>query len=95
MYEGRDLSPEVADRLRHALGLHARCELGAPVPSRLCGGTLRDHLGPVTEVGLNALHHRMGYVMTSTQNLTESRRPAGTGNLFVAWETLTHAGNSR
>jgi len=31
--------------------------------------------------------------MTNTQTLTESRRPAGTNNLFVAWETLTHADN--
>ncbi|WP_327166070.1 alginate lyase family protein [Streptomyces zaomyceticus] len=93
--QGQDLYPEVADRLRHALGLHAKYELGAAVPSQLCGGTLKDHLGPVTEVGFNALHHRMGYGMTNTQNLTESRRPAGTDNLFVAWETLTHAGNSR
>ncbi|MFE4312364.1 alginate lyase family protein [Streptomyces sp. NPDC056891] len=91
--QGQDLYPEVADRLRHALGLQAKYELGAAVPSWLCGGTLKDHLGPVTEVGFNALHHRMGYGMTNTQNLTESRRPAGTDNLFVAWETLTHAGN--
>ncbi|MFJ8660030.1 alginate lyase family protein [Streptomyces sp. NPDC093795] len=92
--QGQDLYPEVADRLRHALGLHAKYELGQPVPSWLCGGVLKDHLGPVTEVGFNALHHRMGYAMTNTQNLTESRRPAGTDNLFVAWETLTHAGNA-
>ncbi|MET9541840.1 alginate lyase family protein [Streptomyces sp. NPDC006553] len=91
--QGQDLYPEVADRLRHALGLQAKYELGAAVPGWLCGGTLKDHLGPVTEVGFNALHHRMGYGMTNTQNLTESRRPAGTDNLFVAWETLTHAGN--
>lgn len=83
----------MADRLRHALGLHATYELGTTVPGRLCGGTLKDHLGPVTEVGFNALNHRMGYPMTNTRNLTESRRPAGTDNLFVAWETLTHAGN--
>ncbi|MFF5922193.1 alginate lyase family protein [Streptomyces flavochromogenes] len=91
--QGQDLYPEVADRLRHALGLQAKYELGAAVPSWLCGGTLKDHLGPVTEVGFNALHHRMGYGMTNTQSLTESRRPAGTDNLFVAWETLTHAAN--
>jgi hypothetical protein len=47
----------------------------------------------VTEVGFNALNFRMGIGMTNTQNLTESRRPAGTNNLFVAWETLTHARN--
>ncbi|MGY3679610.1 hypothetical protein ACVWXU_003233 [Streptomyces sp. TE33382] len=63
------------------------------MPATLCGRTLKDRLGPVTEVGLNALHHRMGYGMTNTQRLTEQQRPAGASNLFVAWETLTHADN--
>ncbi|MFJ8393833.1 alginate lyase family protein [Streptomyces sp. NPDC094144] len=91
--QGQDLYPEIADRLRHALGLHAKYQLGAAVPSSLCGGSLKDSLGPVTEVGFNALHNRMGIAMTNTQTLTEQRRPAGTDNLFVAWETLTHAEN--
>lgn len=91
--QGQDLYPEIADRLRHALGLHAKYQLGAAVPSSLCGGSLKDNLGPVTEVGFNALHNRMGIAMTNTQTLTEQRRPAGTDNLFVAWETLTHADN--
>ncbi|MBT2510244.1 alginate lyase family protein [Streptomyces sp. ISL-98] len=91
--QGQDLYPEVADRLRHALGFHAKYQLGEPVPSSLCGGSLKDKLGPVTEVGFNALHNRMGYTMTSTERLTEQQRPAGSNNLFVAWETLTHAGN--
>ena len=91
--QGRDLYPEVADRLRHALGLQSTYESGAAVPSWLCGGTLDRGLGPVTEVGFNALHNRLGYGMDNTQALTEQRRPAGTDNLFTAWETLTHAGN--
>ncbi|MFJ6347925.1 alginate lyase family protein [Streptomyces sp. NPDC092046] len=93
--QGQDLYPEVADRLRHALGLQSRYERGETPPSWLCGGTLRDHLGPVTEVGFNALHQRMGYAMSHTQALTEQSRPAGSNNLFVAWETLTHAANPR
>lgn len=56
-------------------------------------GSLKDDLGPVTEVGFNALHNRMGIAMTNTQTLTEQQRPAGSNNLFVAWETLTHANN--
>ncbi|WP_326679749.1 alginate lyase family protein [Streptomyces sp. NBC_01237] len=91
--QGQDLYPEVADRLRHALGLHAKYQLGAAVPSSLCGGTLKDRLGPVTEVGFNALHNRLGYAMSNTQLLTERQRPAASNNLFVAWETLTHADN--
>ncbi|MFE7706280.1 alginate lyase family protein [Streptomyces sp. NPDC057486] len=91
--QGQDLYPEIADRLRHALGLHAKYQLGAAVPSSLCGGSLTDKLGPITEVGFNALHNRMGIAMTNTQTLTEQQRPAGSNNLFVAWETLTHANN--
>ncbi|MDF6044961.1 alginate lyase family protein [Streptomyces sp. JH14] len=91
--QGQDLYPEIAERLRHALGLHAKYQLGAAVPANLCGGTLKDNLGPITEVGFNALHNRMGIAMTNTQTLTEQQRPAGTNNLFVAWETLTHANN--
>ncbi|MFD5099537.1 alginate lyase family protein [Streptomyces albidochromogenes] len=91
--QGQDLYPEVAERLRHALGLQAKYELGEAPPAWLCGGTLHRGLGPVTEVGLNALSHRMGYAMSNTRTLTERGRPAGSNNLFVAWETLTHAAN--
>ncbi|MFG2820270.1 alginate lyase family protein [Kitasatospora sp. NPDC048365] len=91
--QGQDLYPEVADRLRHALGFQSKYQLGEAVPSWLCGGSLKLGLGPVTEVGFNALHNRLGYGMTNTQTLTEQRRPAGTDNLFTAWETLTHASN--
>ncbi|MER5864384.1 alginate lyase family protein [Kitasatospora sp. NPDC002040] len=91
--QGQDLYPEVADRLRHALGFQSKYQLGTAVPSWLCGGTLEQSLGPVTEVGFNALGNRLGYGMTNTQLLTEKQRPAGTNNLFTAWETLTHAAN--
>lgn len=63
------------------------------MPGRLCGGSLRLGLGPVTEVGYNALYNRLGHAMANTGTLTESRRPAGSNNLFVAWETLTHGDN--
>ncbi|GAA4571855.1 alginate lyase family protein [Planotetraspora kaengkrachanensis] len=91
--QGQDLYPEISERLRHALGLQSKYELGAAVPSSLCGGSVKRGLGPVTEVGYNALHNRMGIAMTNTQTLTLQQRPAGTNNLFVAWETLTHGDN--
>ncbi|GAA4245969.1 hypothetical protein [Dactylosporangium darangshiense] len=91
--QGQDLYPEIADRLRYALGFHSRYQLGESVPSWLCGGKLTLGLGPVTEVAFNALHNRMGIAMTNTQRLTDQNRPAGSNNLFVAWETLTHANN--
>ncbi|MFD9736571.1 alginate lyase family protein [Umezawaea sp. NPDC059074] len=92
--QGTDLySTDVGERLRQALGLHSQYQLGTAMPSNLCGGTKSGSLGPVTEVGFNALHTRLGIAMANTQKLTEQRRPAGSDNLFVAWETLTHAEN--
>jgi hypothetical protein len=91
--QGVDLYPQVGERLRQALGFQSKYQLGTAVPSWLCGGSLTLGLGPVTEVGFNAMHNRLGYAMTNTQTLTEQQRPAGTNNLFVAWETLTHADN--
>ncbi|MDX3357171.1 alginate lyase family protein [Streptomyces sp. ME01-24h] len=91
--QGEDLYPQVGERLRQALGFQSTYQRGAAVPSWLCGGHLDLGLGPVTEVGYNAMHNRLGYAMTNTQALTESQRPAGSNNLFVAWETLTHGDN--
>ncbi|MFD3451328.1 alginate lyase family protein [Streptomyces sp. NPDC058691] len=91
--QGQDLYPQVGERLRQALGFQSKYQRGEAVPSWLCGGHLNLGLGPVTEVGYNAIHNRLGYAMTNTQALTESQRPAGSNNLFVAWETLTHADN--
>ncbi|RZT12730.1 alginate lyase [Kribbella sp. VKM Ac-2569] len=92
--QGIDMYPEFGERLRQALGFQSKWERNLePVPSWLCKGTLKRGLGPITEVGYNALHTRLGIAMANTQALTESRRPAGSNNLFVAWETLTHAEN--
>ncbi|MEU6589668.1 alginate lyase family protein [Streptomyces sp. NPDC046881] len=92
--QGQDLyGTDVGERLRQALGFQAKYELGTAVPSWLCGGSVKRGLGPVTEVGYNALHNRLGIAMTNTQTLTEQNRPAGSNNLFVAWETLTHGDN--
>jgi hypothetical protein len=92
--QGTDLyTGDVGTRLRLALGFQSKYELGGAVPSWLCGGTVNRGLGPVTEVGFNALSFRLGNSMTNTQTLTLQNRPAGTNSLFVAWETLTHAQN--
>jgi hypothetical protein len=91
--QGADLYPQVGERLRQALGFQSKYQLGTAVPSWLCGGSLTLGLGPITEVGYNAMHNRLGYAMSNTQTLTEQQRPAGTNSLFVAWETLTHADN--
>ncbi|MFJ4102827.1 alginate lyase family protein [Amycolatopsis japonica] len=91
--QGQDLYAEIADRLREGLGFHAKYQMGAAVPSWLCGGSLKLGLGPITEVGYNHLHTRLGHTMSNTEALTLRQRPAGTNSLFVAWQTLTHAGN--
>ncbi len=92
--QGVDLyGTDVGERLRQALGFQSKYQLGAAVPSWLCGGSLNLGLGPVTEVGYNAIHNRLGVAMSNTQTLTLDQRPAGTDNLFVAWETLTHGDN--
>ncbi|WP_320775456.1 alginate lyase family protein [Streptomyces sp. CRN 30] len=92
--QGQDLyGTDVGERLRQALGFQSKYELGTAVPDWLCGGSLTRGLGPVTEVGYNALHNRLGIAMTNTQALTLQQRPAGTNALFTAWETLTHGDN--
>ncbi|CAL9600293.1 alginate lyase family protein [Streptomyces sp. enrichment culture] len=92
--QGQDLyGTDVGERLRHGLGFHAKYELGGAVPNWLCGGSLKPGLGPITEVGHNALANRLGHAMTNTETLTLRGRPAGSNNLFVAWETLTHGDN--
>ncbi|MFI6659760.1 alginate lyase family protein [Streptomyces sp. NPDC050523] len=92
--QGQDLyGTDVGERLRQALGFQSKYQLGTAAPSWLCGGSLKLGLGPVTEVGYNALHNRLGIAMTNTGTLTERQRPAGSNNLFVAWETLTHGDN--
>jgi hypothetical protein len=92
--QGQDLyGTDVGERLQQALGFQSKYELGEAPPSWLCGGSVNRGLGPVTEVGYNAMHSRRGNAMTNTQKLTEQQRPAGSNNLFVAWETLTHAEN--
>lgn len=70
-----------------------RLRLGAGAESRLCGGSLKPRLGPVCEVGHNALAHRLGHAMTNAGTLTLRGRPAGSNNLFVVSETLTHGDN--
>jgi hypothetical protein len=92
--QGQDLyRTDVGERLRHGLGFHARYQLGAGAEGWLCGGSLKPGLGPVSEVGHNALANRLGHAMTNTGTLTLRGRPAGSNNLFVAWETLTHGDN--
>ncbi|KAE8382653.1 chondroitin AC/alginate lyase [Aspergillus bertholletiae] len=92
--QGTDLfETDLGTRLRYGLEFHSQFENDNPVPSWLCDGKLNLALGPVTEVGFNALSFRMGIDMPETENLTLKQRPAKNNGLFVAYETLTHAQN--
>ncbi|MFG2498154.1 alginate lyase family protein [Streptomyces sp. NPDC048441] len=93
-HQGVDLYGEVKDRLRAAFEFHSKYQLGARAPGWLCGGKVQRDMGPDTEVGLNHLRDRLKLDLPETAKYTEERRPEGTDDLFVAWETLTHAENT-
>ncbi len=84
--QGVDLYGEVRERLRATVEFHARHQLGEPMPKALCGGRPELTMGPDLEVVLQGLGASMPY----GRKLAASMRPAGTDDLFVAWETLTH-----
>lgn len=90
-HQGLDLYAEVRDRLAAALEFHSKYQLGAKAPAWLCGGKVQRDMGPDTEVGLAHLKGRLRMDLPQTTRLTREARPEGTDDLFVAWETLTHA----
>ncbi|MGW2565338.1 alginate lyase family protein [Streptomyces sp. NPDC001537] len=92
-HQGVDLYGDVKDRLKAALDFHARYEMGAKPPRWLCGGRVVGNMGPDLEVALNHLENRLGTPVPAAHKLVEQTRPAGTDDLFVSWETLTHADN--
>lgn len=91
--QGQDLFGEMRQRMAAALEFHAGYQLGAPVPSWLCGGTVHLGLGPTLETAYNHYHNQLGVALPNTAKLVAQDRPAGTDNHFVAWETLTHGDN--
>ncbi|KAH8828817.1 hypothetical protein DL96DRAFT_1814145 [Flagelloscypha sp. PMI_526] len=97
LIQGENLyETEIGDRLRAGLEFHSEYQLGADQPSFLCpGNELVRNLEAVTEPGFNAFSTQMGHSMPNTKKLTEKfRKENAFGNqLFVAFETLTHAGN--
>lgn len=97
LIQGENLyETELGDRLRAGLEFHSEYQLGADQPDFLCpGNKLVRNLEAVTEPGFNAFSTQMGASMPNTKKLTEKfRKENAFGNrLFVAYETLTHAGN--
>ncbi len=92
-HQGLDVYGEIQARMTKALEFHANYDLGASVPSWLCGGTIDTGIGPIAEVGYNHYANRMGVSLPKTKQLIETRlRPTGVSH-FLAWESLTHANN--
>ncbi|HZM79306.1 MAG TPA: alginate lyase family protein [Candidatus Limnocylindrales bacterium] len=92
-HQGLNLYAEIQARMTKALEFHANYDLGAAVPSWLCGGSVNDGLGPIAEIGYNHYATRLGLSLPKTKQLIETRlRPTGISH-FLAWETLTHANN--
>ncbi|MEU3922394.1 alginate lyase family protein [Streptomyces sp. NPDC029004] len=93
--QGLDLYSEVESRITKSLEFHAAYELGATVPSWLCGGSVNRGIGSVLEVAYNHYADREGISLPTTKKLIQTKqRPSG-ANYFLAWETLTHAGNPK
>lgn len=94
--QGKDMfTTDIGRRLMYALELHTDFEDGRTVPCWLCNGALNGVLSPITEVGYNALHTRLGYDMPKTGKYTIQNRPVTHNGLFIGFETLTHAANPR
>jgi hypothetical protein len=91
--QGIDLWGEQKTRFAAGLEFHAAYELGKPVPSWLCHGSIKRGTGQYWEVAYNALHTRLGMSLPNTQKLMESRRPMGTDSHSTGWETLTFVNN--
>jgi Alginate lyase len=91
-HQGRNLYGEMQERLVDGFYFHTKYEMGASVPSSICGGSVDLGLGPTTEIHVNHFKNRLGVSMPTTERYTEARRPMG-ANYFLAWETLTHANN--
>ncbi|MGW6710709.1 alginate lyase family protein [Streptomyces sp. NPDC054956] len=89
-HQGVDLYGEQGERIGAALEFHAKYQLGEEAPAWLCGGTVERTMGPDLEVALQHYEVRAGAKLPYTRQLVEKTRPAGTDDLFVAWETLSH-----
>jgi hypothetical protein len=89
--QGLDLYAEQSKRWRDGLEFHAKYDLGAPVPSWLCGGSVSTANTTAWEIAYNHYVNRKGHSMPNTAQMVQRVRPTGI-NYFIAWETLTHAG---
>ena len=89
----RTSGPEIRERMRHAWGLHTKYQNGAPVPSWLCGGSSPVKPRPGRRGRVQRARTPGSASHGEHPALHRVAAPHGTNNLFIAWETLTHAAN--
>jgi hypothetical protein len=95
LLQGVDLYATEAKRITVAMEFHAGFLLGDPVPAWLGGGKLdARRVLPTWEIAYNHYHGRLGLSLPRTEQLIVTKARLGSSNLdlFMAWETLTHAG---
>src|SRR2546421_13056139 len=91
--QGIDLWGEQKTRFAAGLEFHAQYELGAAVPSWLCGGHVTLGTGGYWEAAYKALHNPPGVALPKTRQLLPAPRPARTHNHSPGWGTRTYYGN--
>ena len=96
-HQGINLYKEKQNRIVKAMEFHANYYLGAAVPKWLCGGKVDiKNLYQMWEIGYNHYHNSVKVNMPHTNQLIMDKiRPSGSDNHLVAWETLTHAENTK
>jgi hypothetical protein len=91
LIQGVDLYGEQAKRITAAMEFHAGFLLGQPIPNWLGQGKLDLRTIATWEIGYNHYHNRLGLELPQVEKLIQAKiRPSG-ADLFMDWETLTHA----
>jgi len=88
--QGVDLYSEESKRLVAGFEFNGQYLDGVPVPSWLCGGTVKLETAPTWEIGYNEFANRLGLSLPHTKNIIARIRPTDSSRQ-MSWETLTHA----
>ncbi len=94
--QGVDLYGSERPRLEAALEFHTYYLAGNPVPSSVCGGSVKLVDYPTFEIGYNAFHNRLGDSLPNTWNWITSNvrnQSMPVDYHMMIFETLTHGGS--
>jgi hypothetical protein len=91
LIQGVDLYGEEAKRITAAMEFHAGFLLGDPIPEWLGGGELELRPIATWEIAYNHYHGRMGMKLPRTETLLRTKVRPTKADIFMIWETLTHA----